>query len=238
VAQIVIGNQPVTIRQPPVVVAITPEGVVNGASFRPGAIAAGEIFTVFGVGFGSPTRVLFDDVAAPVLYAGEGQLSAIVPYAAAGKTTTRLRLEYLGVASNTLSVRVAPAAPAIFSADSSGTGPGAILNQDFTLNTAQTPADRGSIVQIFATGEGQTLPAGVDNKVAAPPLPAPILPVAVTVAGRQATVTYAGAAPGLVAGVFQINARVPQDVTPGPSVPVTIRVGEFPGPDGITLSVR
>jgi uncharacterized protein (TIGR03437 family) len=74
--------------------------------------------------------MLFDDVAAPVFFLGEGQLSTIVPYATAGRTSTRLRLAYLGVLSNTLIVPLVLAAPAIFSADSSGT---AILNQDFTL---------------------------------------------------------------------------------------------------------
>jgi uncharacterized protein (TIGR03437 family) len=137
-----------------------------------------------------------------------------------------------------VNLAVAPAAPAIFSADSSGSGPGAILNQDFTLNTAQSPAARGSVIQIFATGEGQTRPAGIDGKLAAVPLPAPVLPVTVSVGGRPATVLYAGGAPGLVAGVIQINARVPVDVGPGSSLPVVVRIGEFASQDGITVAVR
>jgi uncharacterized protein (TIGR03437 family) len=65
-----------------------------------------------------------------------------------------------------------------------------------------------------------------------------MLPAVITIGGSRASVTYAGGAPGLVAGVLQVNARVPEEVMPGPSVPVVIGVGEFSGPDGITLSVR
>jgi uncharacterized protein (TIGR03437 family) len=173
-----------------------------------------------------------------MVYASDGQVSAIVPYAIAGNTTTRLQVEYLGALSNTVNLPVAAAAPAIFSADSTGSGPGAILNQDFTLNTAQSPVPRGGIIQIFATGEGQTRPSGVDGKLAAVPLTAPLLPVTVTVGGRPATILYAGGAPGLVAGVVQINVRVPDDIMPESTVPVVIRVGEIASPAGITVSVR
>ena len=258
VGNISVGNQSLALRQPPINVAITSNGVVNAASFRPGAVAAGEVVTIFGSGFGptalkgleltsdrqgitkalGDTRVLFDGVPAPMVYASDGQLSAIVPYAVAGNTSTRLTVEYLGVQSNTLTLPVAPVSPAIFSLASSGTGPGAILNQDFTLNTGQAPAARGSIVQIFATGEGQTQPVGVDGKLAVAPLPVPVLPVTVTIGGRPATVVYSGAAPGLVAGVVQINALVPDDVATGASIPVVVRIGEVASPDGITVAIR
>jgi uncharacterized protein (TIGR03437 family) len=65
-----------------------------------------------------------------------------------------------------------------------------------------------------------------------------LLQVTVTIGGRPATVTYAGAAPGLVAGLMQINARIAEDITPGPAVPIVIRIGEFSSRDGVTLSVR
>jgi uncharacterized protein (TIGR03437 family) len=243
VGNISVGNQSLALRQPPVIVSITSNGVVNAASFRPGAVAPGEIVTIFGTGFGitkalDDTRVLFDGIPAPMIYASDGQLSAIVPYAVAPNANTRLTVEYLGVKSNTLTVPVAPASPAIFSLAATGIGPGAILNQDFTLNTAQAPAARGSIIQIFATGEGQTQPAGVDGKLAVAPLPVPVLPVTVTIGGHTATVIYSGGAPGLVAGVVQINARVPDEVAPGSSVRVAIRAGEFASPDSVTVAIR
>ncbi len=79
-----------------------------------------------------------------------------------------------------------------------------------------TRAARGSIISIYATGEGQTQPGGIDGRIAAgsaPPKPA--LPVTVLIDGKAAEVQYAGAAPGAVAGLFQVNVRIPADATPG-----------------------
>jgi hypothetical protein len=57
---------------------------------------------------------------------------------------------------------VAAAVPGLFSVDASGRGQGAILNQD---NSALNPAEKGSIIQRFGTGDGVTNPAGVDGRV-------------------------------------------------------------------------
>jgi uncharacterized protein (TIGR03437 family) len=42
------------------------------------------------------TRVLFDDVPAPMIYTLEGQVSAFVPFAVAERLTTEVRVEYRG----------------------------------------------------------------------------------------------------------------------------------------------
>jgi uncharacterized protein (TIGR03437 family) len=252
---VMVSGNPITVRQLSIV--LNSNGFANAATFTAGAVAPGEIVTVFGSRIGPPnlvqfkpatpqpfpttlgnTRLLFDGVPAPMIYTSENQLSAIVPYAVADRTLTRVQVEHLGALSNMVALPVVAASPGIFTLDMSGVGSGAILNQDFTLNTVDSPAARGSVIQIFATGEGQTRPAGVDGKLAAPPLPVPVLPVTVAIGGRPATVTYAGGAPGLVAGLVQINARVPDDVAPAPAVPVVIRVGEFFSREGVTLSVR
>ena len=126
----------------------------------------------------------------------------------------------------------------MFTINSSGTGPGAVLNQNFSVNSASNPAARNTIVQIYATGEGQTTPLGSDGKLAVAPLPKPLLPVTVTIGGVDAPVTYAGAAPALVAGVIQINARVPTQVQPGDSVPVVVKIGTVTSQTGVTIAVR
>ena len=56
--------------------------------------------------------------------------------------------------------------------------------------------------------------------------------------GEPAEVTYAGGAPGQVAGMFQVNARIPADVPAGASVPVTITVGAATSQSGVTLAVK
>jgi uncharacterized protein (TIGR03437 family) len=91
---------------------------------------------------------------------------------------------------------------------------------------------------IFATGEGATSPVGVDGKLAAVPLPKPVLPVSVKIDGIDAEVAYAGGAPGLVAGVIQINARVPATVAAGNAVPIVIKIGTAESQAGVTLAIR
>jgi uncharacterized protein (TIGR03437 family) len=182
--------------------------------------------------------VYFDGIAAPLVYTSAKQASAIVPYEVAGKTTTQMQVEYLGAFSDPISVPVAAAVPGIFTGDFSGTGQGAVLNQDGKLNSAANPADRNSVVSLYATGEGQTTPAGLDGKIASAALPRPALPVTVTIGGIPAEVTYAGGAQGLVAGGMQINARVPAAVAPGNAVPLVVSVGDINSRSGVTIAVK
>ena len=84
-----------------------------------------------------------------------------------------------------------------------------MLNQDGTLNSADNAARAGSFVSVFATGLGQTDPEGSDGAIAAGAGKPPVRPVTIKVGHETARVTYAGAAPGLVEGVIQINFEVP-----------------------------
>jgi uncharacterized protein (TIGR03437 family) len=230
--------------------------IVNAASLQRGPVAPGEIVTIFGENLGPPnpafaeltgdgllssrlgeTRVLFDGVASPLVFAADGQISAVVPYAVAGSASVEVLVEFFGVLSAPVTVAVTAASPALFTVNSQGWGPAAALNQDYRLNTAQNPAPRGSVVLLFATGEGMTDQAA-DGVLATPPLPRPLLPITVTVGGRPAEVLYAGAAPGLVAGVMQINARIPDDAPTGDGVMVVVDAGEIPGARWVTLAVR
>ena len=197
-----------------VVPSFQASSVVNAASFLSGPVAPGEIVTVFGTGFGpgplttlqltaglvnttlGGTRMLFDGVPAPLVYTVENQFSAVVPYAVAGKPSTQVQVEYRGTRSAPVTLQLAPASPAIFTLDSSGRGAGAILNQDSSVNSPANPARIGSVVSIFATGEGQTSPAGVDGKPGSDPVPHPILPVSVTIGGQTVTPNYAGGSAG------------------------------------------
>lgn len=221
---------------PPTVLSVT-----NGASFVPGPVAPGELVTLFGTILATQpvvgaiaaqlgdTRVLFDEIAAPLIYVYPSQIAAVVPFELAGRATTVLQVEYRGVRSAPLTLRVADAVPAIFTAD--GTGQGAILNQDGTVNSVSNGAAANSVIILYGTGAGQTFPAGVDGQIAAPPvLPKPLLPVQVSIDGQLAAVSYAGAAPGLVAGAIQVNATVPAGTRTGAQVPVILTVGSQSGP--------
>jgi uncharacterized protein (TIGR03437 family) len=78
----------------------------------------------------------------------------------------------------------------------------------------------------------------VDGLLARAALPKPRLPVKVRIGARDAEVLYAGAAPGLVAGVMQVNARVPDNAPSGSAVPIEISVGEARSPRTVTVAVR
>ena len=70
-------------------------------------------------------------------------------------------------------------------------------------------------------------------------LPAPTQKVSVRVGGppgigKEAAIAYAGAAPGLVAGVLQINAVIPPDAPSG-NVPIQVTVGSTSS--GLTATV-
>ncbi len=256
-----IAGQTFTVNQagPGSGVGISSAGVTNAASYAARAVAPGEIVTIFGTGIGPPTiapyeltadglsiattlagtRVLFDGVAAPLLYVLDFQLSAIVPYSVAGSSSTALQVEYNGVRSNVVSLEVAAAAPGVFTLDNSGTGEAAVLNgADYTGINKTNPAARGSVILIYATGEGQTNPGGLDGKLTTGELPRPVQRVTVTIGGIDARVLYAGGAPGLVAGLLQINAEVPAGVTPGDAVPLVVRVGDAASQAGVTIAVK
>jgi len=231
-------------------------GVSNAASYDSATVSPGELITIFGMNLGpstpaglqlnadgtvstdlSATRVLFDGIAAPMVYTANGQVSAVVPYEVANPTT-QVQVEYQGTQSGSFSMNVAAATPGIFSMDSTGTGQAAALNQDGSVNSTANPASAGSIVVLFATGSGQMTPAPVDGSVtAASSLPVPVQPVKVTIGGKSAAVLYAGAAPGMVAGIMQINAKIPAGTAAG-SAPVVLTIGTQASPQSITVAVK
>jgi uncharacterized protein (TIGR03437 family) len=230
--------------------------VGSAASYAGGGVAPGEIVVLTGAGIGPKdlvtltviggtkigtqignTQVLFDNQAAPLVYVSDGQTSAIVPYSVSGNATTQLVVVYNGNRSTALSVPVLAAHPALFSANASGRGQGAILNEDFTYNAANNPALKGHLVQLYGTGEGQTSPAGVDGLLALLQYPKPVTPVTVTIGGQPAEVPYYGAAPQAVAGLLQVNARVPDNVASG-AVEVVVQVGTAKSQTGLTVAVR
>jgi uncharacterized protein (TIGR03437 family) len=241
----------------PAPVSIPSNSVLNAATFTGEAVAPGEIITIFGSGLGpttlaglqldakgyvatsvAGTQVMFDGVAAPLIYVQATQLSAVVPYAVNGSASTRLQVSSQGQVSNAIALPVAAADPGIFTADSSGHGQGAIVNGDGSLNSPANPASAGSFISVFATGEGQTNPPGVDGKPGDPQAPHPAQAVTATVGGIDAPVQYAGGITGLVAGVLQVNVQIPQGVSPGSSVPIVLSIGGKTTQANVTVAVR
>ncbi len=235
---------------------ISVAGIVNAAGYQSGAVSPGEIVVIYGKEIGpedlipgrvvankftndlAQTQVFFGEVAAPIIYAYRTQVSAIVPYSVSVQPTINVRILRHGTFSNEVHVPVVPSMPGIFSLDSSGQGQGAVLHPDYSVNGPANPMDRGGIVILYTTGEGLTDPPGEDGQLAMSVYPKPRLPVSVRIGGVEAEILYAGAAPELVAGVMQVNVRVPGDIEPGDNVPVLLKVGDRVSQPGITIAVR
>ena len=212
--------------------------IVNSISLQPGPVAPGEIVTILGAGLGPATglagtvaagllgtsaggtAVLFDGVAAPVLYAQAGRVMAQVPYTVAQAQTTNVQVQRNGQTVATVAEPVVPAAPALFSV---------VLNADGATNSEAAPALPNTIVTLFGTGEGLTNGANLSGQTAAPPYAQPQLPVALTVAGIPAQLLSASSASGSV-GVFEIRAFVPGGLVPSGQVPVVVTIGSAVSP--------
>ncbi len=229
-------------------------GIVNAASLKAGPIAPGQLLTIVGDRLGprngiaaqsgerfptslAGTRVLFDGVPGAMLYAGVNQLNVQAPFEIAGKASVKVSIESAGYdASDAIDVPVAASAAGMFSYNGNRA---AALNQDYSLNTPQSPAAPGDIVQFYLTGQGLTTPRVPSGAIApsAAPFPAPDQEVVILIDGVRAEIVFAGLAPGAV-GLLQVNARVPQNTRPGDNVIVGARIGASALPDVLMLAVR
>ena len=240
----------------PTVVAIQ-----NAASSVPTALSPGLNILIYGSNMGpttltkfvvgangalattvAGTQVTFDGVPAPIIYTSATLVSVMVPYEIAGRASTAMIVTFNGGGSTPLQLRVVDTAPGIYTLTQTGSGQGAILNQDGSVNGSTNAELVGNIIQIYTTGEGQTSPAGVDGAVSPNrlPLPTPVALVEVIIGGipvTPANITYAGEAPSIVSGVMQVNARIPAGVGTG-AVSVVVRVGGVATQANVTVSVR
>ena len=210
--------------------------VVNGASFQAGAVAPGEIVSLFGSGLGpatgigavldaqgrvaaqlAGTSVTFDGVPAPLLYVSANQINAIVPFEVAGKSGTQIVVTVNGAVSVALQQPVVAAAAGVFTVDMTGAGQAVVLNQDGTLNSSTNPAARGSVLTLWMTGMGVLSQPYADGQVVTGSLGAVTHDFAinlVTPGQFPLTILYAGQAPDMAAGVVQVNARIPLGIQP------------------------
>jgi uncharacterized protein (TIGR03437 family) len=235
--------------------------IVNAASFLPGAVSPGELVSIFGTNLGptpginftpdnghvdttlGDTTVTFNNVLAPMIYAGPLQINAIVPYEVGSVplgTSINVVVTHGGVISAAFMVVTTGTEPGIFSVLQTGNGQGAILNANESPNNANNPAPKGSTVSIYATGEGALAPPVATGSMSGPslPLPAPIAKVSVTIGGQPATISYAGEAPGEVSGVIQVNAVIPNSISSGNQLVVLTIGNNSTTQQAITVAVQ
>jgi len=208
-------------------------GVAN-AAWGPldGRIAPGEVISLYGPHIGpvppalytsdgsgllpkslGGVQVLVNDSPAPVFYASDSQINAVVPFGVAGQSSARIRIVFNSASSPEFVATVVDTAPHIFQ---NPDGSAAAVNQDGSINSPDHPAPRGSIVSVWAAGA--LTPGGTDGQIA---IAAQDFFCCQLYAGSSLlTVTYSGAAPGIVAGVVQVNFQVPADASGQISVTV------------------
>jgi uncharacterized protein (TIGR03437 family) len=232
----------------------------NAATFAEGPVVPGELVTIRGAGIGpangvagapgpngryptqlSGVQVSFDGFPAPLLYVQGQQINTVVPWEVAGDYNsqyaggTEVSVKIGSVTTNTFTNPLAAAAPGIFVVNAANQG--AVLNQDGTPNSPSNPAAPGSIIAIYGTGGGSTSPMGQTGALS-PLIQTPLtLPVTVQIDGQSVDVTYAGAAPGLISGVVQINVRIP-DTTPSGSASLGLTIGSIASPTMPTIAIQ
>jgi uncharacterized protein (TIGR03437 family) len=231
--------------------SVVSAAVLNSASFLGGAIAPGEILSVFGDNLGpqagqafsvdiygnvippGATQVWFNEMAGTVIYTSSGQVNVIAPFELEPGSAVNLQVWNWGIPSPQTQVTVAAGAPALFTQDGSGKGQVVVINQDGSVDTPSPP---GSIVALYGTGGGSTGGA-VDGYVA---WGADLLlgSVQATIGGQNVPVAYAGAAPDLVNGVFQMNLTIPSNAVSGSVLPIVLTVGGQAGTQEATIAIR
>jgi uncharacterized protein (TIGR03437 family) len=184
------------------------------------------------------TRVLFDGVAAPVLYASTNQTSVVVPAAVGARTATTITVERNGTAGGGLTFATTPTQPGLFTANASGSGPVAALNQNGSINSAGQPADKGSVVALYGTGGGLMDRSLIDGEIMGTDLARPRAPVFVRFSKQPGQVFYAGTAPFLVNGALQVNVQIPADLALTGEIPIQLVIGNWASPPGTTIFVK
>jgi adhesin/invasin len=216
------------------------DAVVNGASFKGGAVVPGEIVTLFGTNLtgmnginltsGLPlpidflnTSVMVDDAPVPLFAVdnvnGQQQINFQIPWEVAGEAQAKIAVTTNGVISDPVSIFVA-AQPGIFDYSVGAKVFGAILHANYQLADTNHPVKAGETVLIYCTGLGQVKFPPADGAPADGQSTA-VLP-SVTIGGKAAHVSFSGLAPGFV-GLNQINVEVPGGLAPG-NQPVVVTI--------------
>jgi uncharacterized protein (TIGR03437 family) len=217
--------------------------VINGARFEiPYPVSPGAYAQAYGTYAGvtattsstvpltpdlGGVRVLVNDVAAPLYAVGPSVMSFIVPKGTAtGRATVRVVRgnEVLGSGF----ANVVPVAPGIFFVLNDPLAQGGILNQSNQYAIQGAPAQRGQVIQIFATGQGALDVNVPDGDV--PPsgtLARAVAQTRVFVSVDEARVTFSGLSP-VFPGLWQINAEVPNKPYIAGQVPVVVTVDGVP----------
>lgn len=233
----------------------TAEGIVNAATQTAEALAPNAIATIYGTNLAFDTRAVaatdivhgamptsLDGVAVwinstpcSLFFVSPTQINFLVPYPLT-PGTVKVFVVRDSQAGPEVSIQLNATSPGLFVW--SGNNAVAIhLNGEVILPTS--PAVPGETVVIYLAGLGRTSPDTTSGQLAIAAFPIYYLSqLQVLLDGTPcppASVLYAGLAPGF-AGLYQINLKLPADVTANPQIQVA--VGAQISPPSIQLAVQ
>jgi len=229
-----------------------PDQVLNSANLRSGVVAPGQVASITGTSLG-PTdpviapagawpqtlggvQVTVNGVVVPIRYASASRLDIQMPFNLAGPQAN-IQVTYGSNVSATVPVPVQATFPGLFAERSGGAGQAKALNQDGTVNSLLNPARRGTYITVYGIGLGVVEPPAVAGQVPpASPLSVAVNPVAASIGGVPATVSFAGLAPG-IPGLYQVNILVPDSV-PGGAQEVVVSNANNGSQNGLTVQIR
>lgn len=229
-------------------------------------VAPGELVSFYGSALGPPVgqiaafdsngrlpvqlggvKVLIDGSPAPLLYASDTQVNAVVPWGV--KDTARVQL-CAAVCAPAVDLLVVPSQPNWFTeappSDLSYLGRVAIaFNSDGSRNSEQNPARPGSVMTLFVSGTGEAQRGLQDGAIGVPGQGTPVLPIQLTMdvdllfrgaaySGPPTVVPdilYVGSLAQTANEVVQLNIRLPElDVPLVHSAQLSLKVGDASAP--------
>jgi uncharacterized protein (TIGR03437 family) len=227
-------------------------GILSAASYAVGSpLALGSIVSIFGSHLANgqasatqlplPTQlsgalVTIGGKAASLLFAGNGQINAVVPFGLPVNVPSQVIVRLGDSYTLPEPITVAAAQPGIFTKDLSGKGQAIAIRLDGTFAEPATPAHAGDALVFYAAGLGETTPQAVAGQPApSSPLLTVASPVTLTIGGQPAAILFAGLVPGL-ASLYQINVTVPAGINDDAAA-VVLTVGDQSSPPA-TIAVR
>jgi uncharacterized protein (TIGR03437 family) len=238
-------------------VYLSPQGVVNAASYAPftSGVSPGEIVVLYGSNLAPslktatslplPTSlngvtVTVNGVAAPIYYVSPTQISVVIPYSAYYTVSSGFPIARIivtnGTSSNAVTEFMNLSTPGVFTQNATGLGAASIYHvtaQGFVAVTNSNPAQPGETVVAYLSGLGTTVPSVVEGQAApASPLANTVNDFDVFVGGTEACGSETNATPCPFVGLAPYLANVYQFNIPIPATAVSgANTLEFLGPD-------
>ena len=219
----------------------TVSGILHAATQTPEALAPNTIATVYGTNLSYSTHavatgdlnggalptslegvtVYVHGIKSSLFFVSPGQINFLIPYELTALAADVIVVRQ-GVSGPSVTIQLATTAPGLFQWN----GNFALAEHaDGSLISADSPAQPGEVVVLFAAGLGRTVPDSSSGRV---PLSAtPILygsQLQIMLNGIQLPVEniyYAGLTPGF-AGLYQINLKLPDVLLPDPEIRIVI----------------